>query len=315
MNKLFLGIDTSNYTTSLALYNENGVLLHKRKLLPVSDQARGLRQSDALFLHTKALPLLSDELFDGMYDKTCLSAVGVSVKPRDVEGSYMPCFLAGVSFAHAVSGSNQIPLYSFSHQAGHIMAAAYSSGNRDILTNRFISFHVSGGTTEVLLVTPENNTFRCEIIGGTDDLNAGQAIDRTGVAMGLSFPCGAELDRLSQQSEKTYRPKISVKAGKCSLSGLENICQKMLFEGETHEDTANYLFSFLALTLEKLTEYARSLYPLLPVLYAGGVMANTRIRQALSKQNNAFFATPELSSDNACGIALLAEKSNCGGII
>lgn len=310
MSRLFLGVDTSNYTTSLALVDESGVIRASlQKLLPVKDGEAGLRQSDAVFQHTKALPSLSEELFRSLTAGDTLAAVGVSVKPRDAEGSYMPCFLAGLSFASGVAGAMRLPLYRLSHQAGHIMAGVVSSEMKDTQETPFLSFHVSGGTTEALLVTPRDADFDCRKIGGTTDASAGQIIDRLGVLAGLPFPCGKALDELAKSSQKTLPIFSRTHDGSFSLSGLQNKCEKFLADGETAADTAKFLFSCLARTLERSTEQLRALYADLPVLYAGGVMSNSHIRSVLAKLKNTYFASPTLSRDNAVGVAYLARKS------
>ena len=125
----FLGIDTSNYTTSTALCDDAGnILLNCKVPLPVAEGQRGLRQSDAVFHHVRNLPTAAAE-YAAALRKTAgtLAAVGCSYAPRDVEGSYMPCFLAGVASAEYVSATAGIPLYRVSHQAGHIMAALHSA--------------------------------------------------------------------------------------------------------------------------------------------------------------------------------------------
>ena len=92
MSHYTLGIDTSNYATSLAVFHTAGeVVCAKKRFLPVKEGQLGLRQSDALFHHTAALPEMLEEL-GREFDLTQISAVGVSQKPRPVEGSYMPCF-------------------------------------------------------------------------------------------------------------------------------------------------------------------------------------------------------------------------------
>lgn len=312
--KYFLGVDTSNYTTSLCLVGEDGAIVsQKRRLLPVKPGEVGLRQSDAVFHHTKALPELSRLLFEEAdIDRSCILAVGVSEKPRDAEGSYMPCFLAGVSYASAFSDALGIPLYRFSHQCGHIMAACASCGRKELLTGETLSFHVSGGTTEVLHVSSLQDGLVCRIIGGTNDLNAGQAIDRTGVALGLSFPCGAEMDELSKKSGAVFSPRVSVKDGFCNLSGLQNLTAEMIRKGEKPEDVSKFTFTFLAKTLLKITEDARKSYPSLPVVYAGGVMSNTLIRNTLEKVDRSYFAMGGFSSDNAYGTAVLTLERHFG---
>ena len=226
-NKLFLGIDTSNYTTSVALCDMNGnVVLNLKKLLPVKEGERGLRQSDALFAHTKNLPIIMaelDEFLTDNYPDREILAVGYSARPRDAEGSYMPCFLSGVAVASSVSTVLGCKSYEFSHQNGHVMAALYSSGKLELLDGdeKFAAFHVSGGTTEILLVTPSDKGFDVKLEGGTLDMNAGQAIDRTGVLMGLSFPCGREMERICLEGGDIPRAKtaISVKGYGVQLVG------------------------------------------------------------------------------------------------
>ncbi len=308
MNNLYLGVDTSNYTTSLSLVDDNGVLLNIRKILNVKESERGLRQSDALFLHTKQLPELCEKLFSqNEYSMENLRAVGVSSRPRNAEKSYMPCFLAGISFAKAVSGAMNIPLYCFSHQEGHIEAAARSCGNPEIFKDRFISFHVSGGTTEVVLCHRSDCGIETEIVGGTSDLNAGQAIDRCGVMLGMKFPCGKELESFALLSEKDFsKQKVCVKDTFCSLSGLENMTLKMFDDGFKKEDIAKFLFTYIAKTLGVMIQNLRLLYPSLPILLAGGVMSNVLIRNILKTHENIYFASAELSTDNACGIGFLA---------
>lgn len=301
-----LGIDTSNYTTSVCVYDsENGIMLQKKLLLPVKEGEKGLRQSDAVFHHTSRLYPLVRELFEEYSGE--IDAIGVSEKPRDAEGSYMPCFLVGVNAANCIGAAMRKSVYGFSHQSGHIAAALYSCGKTDLMKEKFIAFHVSGGTTEMLLVTPDNErTFSVEIIGETLDLNCGQAVDRCGVMMGLRFPCGKELEKLALQSTEKYNPKVSVKKGKCSLSGLENQCRKMLDNGECNENVARYCLDFICKTLEKMAEFAISEYGRLPLVFAGGVMSNSIIREKIQGGFGASFAEPDFSCDNAAGVALLA---------
>lgn len=302
----YLGIDTSNYTTSLALYNsEDNSVIQSKKLLPVKQGELGLRQSDALFHHTKQLPELFKELFKDFTGE--IKAVGVSVKPRNTEGSYMPCFLAGESVATAISSANDIPLHKTSHQAGHILAALYSADRLELIKSPFIAFHVSGGTTDCLYVEPDDNEIiKITEIGTSLDLKAGQAVDRVGLMMNLSFPCGKELEKLAIMSDKDYKIKTILKDGNCCLSGIENKCRKMLDDGEKKSDVAKFCLDSIYSAVSAMTEYALAEYGNLPIIYAGGVMSDKIIQNKLSEKFNAFFAEPEYSCDNASGIALFA---------
>jgi len=295
---VFLGIDTSNYTTSLALVKDGQVLASYKMPVRVKENERGIRQSDALFCHTVNLPTL----FEKMGEKEIL-AVGVSKSPRDVEGSYMPCFLAGVSVAKGISSVTGVNLYEFSHQRGHIAAALYSCGRLDLLHKEFIAFHVSGGTTEILHV----HDGEIDLIGGTLDLNAGQVIDRVGVMLGLSFPCGAALEKISADFSECDS-RTFVRDLNCNLSGLENIAQKMYQNGDDKSKIAGYVLKSVMRTIDKLSENVRSKYRDLPIIYAGGVMSNIKFREKLSKRADVYFAAAEYSCDNAAGIALLCEE-------
>jgi N6-L-threonylcarbamoyladenine synthase len=308
--KCFVGIDTSNYTTSVAVASESGRVVANLKIpLTVKEGERGLRQSDAVFAHTKNLPEICQRLSEVINDMQPI-AVGVSSTPRRVEGSYMPCFLAGVSAAYAFASQSSLPVYKTAHQHGHIMAAMYSSGQTErLMSGRFLAFHVSGGTTEALLITPNSDKtdFEIELVGATGDINAGQAIDRVGVMMGLSFPCGRELEALAASYQgKLENKKVCVKDCICSLSGVENIAGKMYRDGEQREKIAAFVFDFICRTLSLMTEQILEKYGDMPVLYAGGVMSNRLMRNTLASKFDALFADPEFSADNAAGVALLA---------
>ncbi|MBQ8511780.1 MAG: peptidase M22 [Clostridia bacterium] len=322
-NRLYLGIDTSNYTTSAAVCDgEGNILLNAKVPLPVKEGERGLRQSDAVFHHVKNLPEAAREagrVLDENRDKTLIS-VGCSATPRDTDGSYMPCFLSGLAAAELTANVRGVPLVKVSHQAGHIMAALTSAcvnagADRDVIMNgRFIAFHVSGGTTDVLLCEPdERRIFRITQIGGTKDINGGQAIDRTGVRMGLQFPCGAEMDKAALTfAGKLTRPGISVKDTWCNLSGLENKAAQRFEATGSIPETSAYTLDFIAKTLEKITQNALVQYGDMPVIYAGGVMSSRYIRRTLEKYG--MFADACYSSDNAAGVALLAREYDRRGI-
>lgn len=299
MNELFLGIDTSNYTTSASLVQNGKVLLNIKRPVKVKDGERGVRQSDAVFSHVQNLPEVMEAI-----GKQPLTAVGVSVRPRDAEGSYMPCFLAGQAAATAIASTAGLPLYTFSHQRGHLMAALYGAGCADLYGKELLAFHVSGGTTELLHVKGET----IELVGGTLDLNAGQVIDRIGVRLGMKFPCGASLEAISLPFTETDCYS-HVKDMRCNLSGLENKAVAMIDAGQSPEKVAAYTLKSVARTLDKMTEQALARFGKLPILYAGGVMSNQLIREVLEKKHHGRFAPPALSADNAAGIALLTASA------
>lgn len=303
--KAFIGIDTSNYTTSFAICDEEGKILKNYKiLLPVKEGERGLRQSDAVFAHIKNLPIIAQKIMEDNEEYEIL-AIGHSAFPRDVEGSYMPCFLVGEALSDILAALYKVENYKLSHQAGHVKAAIYSSGIA--IDRNFIAFHVSGGTTEILYVTKLENGYEIKQIGGSIDLHAGQAIDRIGVKMGLKFPCGIKIEELAKKNTDTIpNYNISVNGFQCNLSGIENIACKLYENTDNKPLVSAFVLDFISKTIEKLTCNLRDKFPRVQIVYAGGVMSNCIIKKNLrDKFDNIYFATPEFSTDNASGIALL----------
>ena len=305
-----LGIDTSNYTTSLALISTEGELIANLKApLPVKAGERGLRQSDAVFAHVKNIPGLMLEA-RGLLCGRSLVAVGVSERPRNQDGSYMPCFLSGVAVAESVAATLGVPLYRFSHQCGHIMAALYSSGAGEIIGEEFGAFHVSGGTTELLRVRRAEVGFSAELVGGTLDLNAGQVIDRIGVAMGLPFPAGPHLEReASSFVGKLPKYRISARGCEVNLSGFENIALNEYRKTGDVALTSALTLDLVGRSIMHMAVSYREKYGDAAIVFAGGVMSNRQIREMLSGLACSYFAKPEMSSDNAVGIAALARES------
>lgn len=305
----FLGIDTSNYTTSAALFDsEANTIIQSKKLLPVKAGELGLRQSDAVFAHVKQLGDMVQNVFDEYREE--ITAIGVSTRPRDIDGSYMPCFLVGEMAANCLGAALKAPVLPFAHQQGHVAAALYSAGRLDLFRERFIAFHLSGGTTEALLVEPSaERIIRCTKIGGSMDLKAGQAVDRVGVMLGLPFPAGKYLEKLALKSDRKFKIKPVMKGTECCLSGIENKCRKMLENGEKPEDIALFCLKSVEAALGGMTDATLSEYGKLPLVYAGGVMSNCIIRNTIENKYGGIFAKPEFSSDNAAGIAVLAAEA------
>ena len=299
-----LGIDTSNYTTSAAVYREDGTGRNSSRLLDVEKGGVGLRQSDALFQHVKRLPERFSDLREAGF-LTEITAIGASTQPRAVEGSYMPCFLAGTSQGQVLADTLQVPFYGFSHQQGHIAAACWSAGRLELLDEPILAWHLSGGTTELLMVVPEKGNVRAARIGGTTDLAAGQLIDRTGKLLQLDFPAGKALDRLAGQTEEKERFRVRLDGLNFSLSGVENKAQKLVEKGKEPAAVARYVLLTIASLIRRATDKAKLLYPGLPVLCSGGVASNSILRSFLY---DAVFAAPEFSTDNAMGIAILARR-------
>lgn len=302
----YIGLDTSNYTTSAAAFDAaTGALWQVKQLLPVEEGKMGLRQSDAVFHHTKQLPVLLEQLFPTL--SSSVEAVGVSTRPMEEDGSYMPCFLAGTGTARSLAAAFGKPLYRFTHQQGHVMAVLYGAGKVALRKKPLLAFHVSGGTTEALLVRPSEETvITCSCVARSRDLKAGQLIDRVGGMLGMPFPAGPMLDNLSQRSVGDMRlPRPTVSGADCHLSGVENQCRRMLEQGAPREDVARFCLLSIQAALTHMTEQLLLQYGDLPVVYAGGVMSNTLLQKALGERFGGVFAPAEYSADNAVGIAVL----------
>ena len=307
---LALGLDTSNYTTSAALYDSaSGKVTQQKKLLPVAKGQLGLRQSDAVFHHVQQLPEMMTALFaeaEGPPD-----VIGVSTRPRPVEGSYMPCFEVGRGAAEQLAAVLGIPVRRYSHQEGHIAAAMYSSGFTAAPGEKFLAYHLSGGTTEGVLVTRREDGFDAELLCGSLDLKAGQLVDRVAGMLGLPFPGGIHLEKLALECDESIRCKPTMKGLDCCLSGVENICQRLVTEGEDHEYIARVCLSHIIAAVTAMTEGVFTKYGEMPVLFAGGVSSNVIMREEMERRFGAHFAQPAFSCDNAAGIAILASGGEC----
>lgn len=301
-----IGIDTSNYTTSIAFYDGIGGE-NCSKLLPVKQGELGLRQSDAVFAHIKSLPELSGRLFSHIQAEN-ITAVGVSTRPRAVEGSYMPCFLVGYSHARLLADALNVPLVEVSHQQGHVAASLWSAGHMELLSQPHLAWHLSGGTTELLMVEPVGKNVACTKIGGTSDISAGQLIDRTGQLLQLPFPSGKHLDVLSQQAAGADLFRVKCADMTFSLSGVQNKVQQYHEKNGIPAETAAYALRCVAFAVFQATKQALQRYPGLPVVFSGGVASNTMLRQTLEPLNP-IFAQPQYSTDNAMGVAVLAHRA------
>lgn len=303
---MYLGIDTSNYTTSAAAFDgRDGV--NRSRLLDVAPGQLGLRQSDALFSHVKRLPALMEQLFSAVSPGE-IQAVAVSTRPRAVEGSYMPCFLAGVAVAKSLAAALGVPCHEVSHQQGHVAAALWSAGRMDLMDKPHLAWHLSGGTTELLSITPEGKNVRAEKIGGTSDISAGQIMDRTGKLLALPFPAGKALDQLSQGVDvKPFR--VKTQGLTFSLSGLENQVAAFYQRTNSPEETAAFAVSSVCDVVLRTTREAQKQYPGLEVVFSGGVASNVTLRRVCGF---GVFAAPQFSTDNAMGVAVLAERLSQG---
>ena len=306
MKGAVLGIDTSCYTTSVACFGASGVLYDGRALLPVRQGDRGLRQSEGVFLHTRQLPPLVEAAF-GVVSPDAVAAVACSRAPVDRGDSYMPVFLTGLGVARALAASLQVPLLPLDHQSGHIRAALI--GNEGLMEKPFYAVHISGGTTDVLAVEAKGHgAFAIDPLGCSEDLHAGQLVDRVGVLLGCGFPAGKELEALARQAtEKDLRIPAFVKDLTCSLSGAETAARRAIEGGAPAAEVAYGIYDLLARTLTKVLSNTARQHGERPMLLCGGVASSLLLRELLRERCGLplFFGESRYSSDNAVGVAAL----------
>lgn len=308
---MILGIDTSCYTTSLAVVNDEGSLLADcRRLLPVAEGACGLAQSQAFFLHLMQAPQLLRQVYEKVSPQA-LKAIAASTRPRPLADSYMPVFRMGENMGRMLADTLDLPFFATSHQEGHVAAALWSL-DKPLTQRSFLALHLSGGTGELLRVAKKAGGFDLEIIGDCD-LAPGQYIDRIGVALGLPFPAGAPLEQLALAaagSDSNLRLPLSVHEGHIYFCGPQSAAKRLIATGAPPGELAYAVFSNIAASVAKAISFAAAENDLHDVVLAGGVMANSIIKEKLSSlledAVRLHFAGPRFAGDNAVGVALLA---------
>ena len=315
-NNIIIGIDTSCYTTSIAAISlGKKVIFNEKIMLNVKEGNNGLRQSEAVFQHINNLGEISEKIKD-ISKKYNIKGICVSQKPRPIKDSYMPVFMVGYNFAKTLSTLIGCKLYETTHQENHIEASLFT--NNIIDKNNFLSIHMSGGTTEILLVNKEKDNYNIEIVGGTKDISFGQLIDRIGVKLGYKFPAGKYIDedatKCIEKIEKGL--KTSVKDGYMNLSGLENQINNLI-ENNSKEYIAKILLDSIVRNIYKSILYISKNYNLNEVVFAGGVSASKYIKKELNsklkKENiHPYFTEAEYSTDNALGCAIIGLNKYLG---
>ncbi len=317
MSQIVIGLDTSCYTTSVAAVTVEGqVLASCRKLLPVKEGERGLRQSEAVFIHVRQLPERLEELAAYTQGHEIV-AVCASRQPRDEEESYMPVFQVGDAQARGLAAMLGVPCFASTHQRGHVAAAMVGSGVEE---GDLLAVHLSGGTTELLSLRGDELT----LLGGTLDLHAGQFVDRVGVALGLPFPAGPHLEKLAVagRSEAKLPANMADQDLHCHFSGAETQVQRWIKQGAIpKEDIAREVYDLLARTVSRMILAGSRDTGIRQALIAGGVASSQLFRQLVTerihKKDKGFrvcFGKPEYSGDNAVGAALIGAKKYREGL-
>lgn len=308
----FLAFDTSCYTTSMAVVSNGNVLYDKRIMLSVEMGSRGLRQSEAVFQHIRNYKSI---LAGAPMERCNIKGVAYSEKPRPLKDSYMPVFCVGESSALLCASALGVKSYALTHQHGHIYSAFL--GNEPF-EGECLALHVSGGTLDMLRVNIRRGVVTdITDIGGTLDITCGQLIDRIGVAAGLAFPAGAEMEKL--YAAGGAKLSVNMSGLSVNLSGAEAQAKRLLKEGKEPSFVFSGVIDCAAETLARLVNNAAKETDIKKFVFTGGVICNKIIREKLTDvctQNGCEYilARKEYSGDNACGLALAAEilsKGEC----
>jgi N6-L-threonylcarbamoyladenine synthase len=305
MNECFLAFDTSCYTTSAAVVSDGRVLFDKRIMLNVEKGGRGLRQSEAVFQHIRNLKSILSDFPRQEYD---IEGVAYSEKPRPRDDSYMPVFCVGEAAAFSFAAALGVKPLPLTHQHGHIYSAFFDNMPMD---GAYCALHVSGGTLDLLRVDiSENIITGITRIGGSLDITCGQLIDRIGVAAGLGFPAGEEMEKLYNKNGAAFTTNI--KSLNVNLSGAEAQAMRLLQSVADISHVCSGIIDCAAETLIKLTDNAAAETNIKKFIFTGGVICNRIIREKIKgrcdkKGYECILANKQYSGDNACGLALVAQ--------
>jgi N6-L-threonylcarbamoyladenine synthase len=311
VEEIVLGFDSSCYTTSVAAVSLAGeIVADWRRLLAVEPGTAGLRQQEALFQHWQNFPQLLQQMRSLPHSRPV--AIAYSERPTARPDSYLPVFTAASSLAQSIAGVMGIPSLPFTHQEGHLAAGRLGAGGPS--AGAFLAVHMSGGTTELLAVQEKADGFEFSVLGKTLDLNAGQFVDRVGVALGLRFPAGPDLEKLAltdPTADELVVPSHT-KGYQVSFSGPTTAALRLVSNDANKAAIARAVFRCIANSMEKILRLAITELGIGDVLLVGGVAANKIIRERLRDRlehqavgGKLFFAPPKLSTDNAVGIAWL----------
>lgn len=278
---LILAIESSCDETSVAVIKNGSEILSNIVASQIKSHRRfgGVVPEVASRHHVEQITICIDEaLAEAEVATSDLDAVAVTYGPGLV-GS----LLIGISAAKAFAWANHLPLIPVNHMAGHIYAARFVAPMEFPL----MALLVSGGHTELAYMI-EDGSF--EVIGETRDDAAGEAYDKVGRVLGLTYPCGKPVDELAHQGQDSYhfpRAMIHENNFDFSFSGLKSAFINLVHNAEqrgeelVREDLAA---SFQASVVEVLVEKTRRAllqYPSKQLIIAGGVAANKGLRAGM----------------------------------
>lgn len=308
-NRYLLAIESSCDETSVAVLKNDTELLSNIIASQVESHKRfgGVVPEVASRHHVEVVTLCIEEaLAEAGITAADVTAVAVTYGP-----GLVGALLVGLTAAKAFAWAHNLPLIPVNHMAGHLMAANQSAE----LTYPLMALLVSGGHTELVYV-PEKGDYR--IIGETRDDAVGEAYDKVGRVMGLTYPAGREIDELAHRGQDVYHfPRAMIKEDhlEFSFSGLKsafiNLHHNAAQKGEElilEDLCASFQAAVLDILIAK-TKKALAAYPVQQLIVAGGVAANQGLRERLAAditEAEVIIPPLRLCGDNAGMIALAA---------
>lgn len=313
---IILGIESSCDDTSAAIINGNKILSNIAANQTVHQEYGGVVPELASRAHQQnIIPVVEKSFTKANIQQKDISAIGFTRGP-----GLLGSLLVGTSFAKSLAMSLDIPLIEVNHLQAHILCHFIEDANPMPPKFPFLCLTVSGGHTMIVLV---KDYFDMEIIGKTIDDAAGEAFDKIGKIMGLDYPAGPIIDKLAKLGNPdafTFgKPKLE--NYDYSFSGIKTsvlyFLQKQLkdnpnFIQENVENLCASVQKTIIDVLMKKLEKAAKDYDVKEVAIAGGVSANSGLREAMQKNVeklgwNVYIPKFEYTTDNAAMIAMVAK--------
>ena len=302
---IILGIETSCDETGVAICKDYKILSSYNKTQHIHKQYGGVVPEIASREHEKFLPLITKKVLnDSNLDYSNLDAIAVTNGP-----GLMGSLLSGVSFAKGLSQGLNIPIIPVNHLEAHLNSVFIEFPN---LKPPFINLLVSGGHTQLWMV---KSNFKYELLGETLDDACGEAFDKGAKTLGLNYPGGPEIEKVSNKGNKNLiefpRPMINDKSYNFSFSGLKTALINYIKNNKEYNlsDVAASYQEAIVDTLVFKLDYAMNNFKINTGIICGGVAANSRLRDKLNELNKEIlFPSLKYCTDNADMIAFLAMK-------
>ncbi len=303
---IILGIETSCDETGVAICDNYKILASYNKTQYIHKKYGGVVPEIASREHEKFLPQIAKRVLkESKLNYSDLDAIAVTNGP-----GLMGSLLSGVSFAKGLSQGLNIPIIPINHLEAHLHSVFIEFG--DLIEPPFINLLVSGGHTQLWMV--QSNS-KYSLLGETLDDACGEAFDKGAKTLGLNYPGGPEIEKLSKGGDHKLidfpRPMIHDKSYNFSFSGLKTALINYIKKNDKYSPNdiaASYQEAIVDTLVIKLNK-AMDNFKIDTGIICGGVAANKRLREKLEQlDKKIFFPSLKYCTDNADMIAFLGEK-------